>query len=129
MNKKFLSIIILFIILNFILSGCISTNNNQEKILGSWITEKSFGQEETAVFNFFSNGTFSFVVTVLLNESDVNVTRLSFWGPYQINDEKIKMEIEGNMENLEFSFSDDFNVLTLFEDNDESTVLLRQLNN
>ena len=127
MKKKLVIVGMALVLLTVVLIGCTSTKTNEEKILGSWITEISAGQEETAVFNFFSNGTFSLVVTFLLDESDVNFTKLTFWEPYTINDEKIVMVIEGKTEILEYSFSDNDNVLTLLqEDSGESTVLLRQ---
>jgi hypothetical protein len=125
MKKKMVIVGMSLVLLSFVLSGCVSSKTNEEKFLGSWVTERSAGQEETAVFNFFPNGTFSFVVTFLLNESDVNFTTLTFWEPYTISDETVAMVIEGEMEILEYSFSGD-NILTLTEDNGESTVLLRQ---
>ena len=127
MKQKLIIIGMTLVLLTVMLSGCTSTKTNEEKFLGLWITERSMGQEETAAFNFFSNGTFSLVVTFLLNESDVNFTALTFWRPYTISDETISMMMEGdNKEILEYSFSDNDNVLTLVEDNGESTVLLRQ---
>ena len=127
MKRKIVIVGMTLVLLTVVLIGCTSTKTNEEKFLGSWITEISAGQEETAVFNFFPNGTFSFVVTFLLNESDVNFTTLTFWEPYTINDEKIVMVIEGKTEILEYSFSDNDNVLTLLqEDSGDSTVLLRQ---
>jgi hypothetical protein len=69
-------------------------------LVTSWITEKSMGQEETASFNFFSNGTFSLVVTFLLNESDVNFTTLTFWRSYTIGDETVSMMMEGDTEEI-----------------------------
>ena len=128
MKQKLIIIIgMALVLLTVMLSGCTSTKTNEEKFLGSWITERSMVQEETAAFNFFSNGTFSLVVTVLLNESDVNFTTLTFWRSYTISDETISMIIEGGTkEILEYSFSDNDDVLTFVEDNGESTVLLRQ---
>jgi hypothetical protein len=127
MKQKLIIIGMTLVLLTVMLSGCTSTKTNEEKFLGSWITERSMGQEETAAFNFFSNGTFSFVATFLLNESDVNFTTLTFWRPYTISDETICMMIEGdNKEILEYSFSDNDNVLTLVEDNGEYMVLLKQ---
>ena len=125
MKQKLIIVGMALVLLTVVLSGCTSTKTNEERFLGSWITERSMGQDETAAFNFFSNGTFSLVVTVLLNESDVNFTTLTFWEPYTISDETVAMVIEGKTEILEYSFSDD-NILTLTEDNGESTVLLRQ---
>ena len=126
MKQKLIIIGMALVLLTVMLSGCTSTKTNEEKFLGLWITERSMGQEETAAFNFFSNGTFSLVVTFLLNESDVNFTALTLWRPYTISDETISMMMEGdNKEILEYSFSDNDNVLTLVEDNGESTVLLR----
>jgi hypothetical protein len=127
MKRKIVIVGMALVLLTVVLIGCTSTKTNEEKILGSWITEISAGQEETAVFNFFSNGTFSLVVTFLLDDSDVNFTTLTFWDPYTINNEKIVMVIEGKTEILKYSFSDNDNVLTLLqEDSGESTVLLRQ---
>ena len=127
MKQKLIIVGMAFVLLTVVLSGCTSTKTNEERFLGSWITEISMGQEETAAFNFFSNGTFSLVVTILLNESDVNFTTLTFWRTYTISDETISMTIEGGTkEILEYSFSDNDDVLTFVEDNGESTVLLRQ---
>jgi len=127
MKREIVIVGMTLVLFTVVLIGCTSTKTNEEKILGSWITEISAGQEETAVFNFFTNGSFSFVVTFLLDESDVNFTILSFWEPYTINDEKIVMVIEGKTEIFEYSFSDNDNVLTLLqEDSGESTVLLKQ---
>ena len=128
MKKKIVIVVMSLALLTVLLIGCTSTKTNEERILGSWITEMSAGQEETAVFTFCPNGTFSFVVTFLLDESDVNFTTLTFWEPYTINDEKIVMVIEDKTEILRYSFSDDDNVLTLLqEDSGESTILLRKI--
>ena len=48
--------IILFILLIF-LNGCISTNQNEERIIGSWIKQESIGEKETVEFNFYTNDT------------------------------------------------------------------------
>ena len=123
MKKKMIIMIgMTLILLTITLSGCTSTKTNEEKILGSWITEKSMGQEETAVFNFFSNGTFSLEVTV--NES--NLTTFTIWETYIITDESIVMILGNETETLEYSFSDGDDILTLIEDNGEHTVLVRQ---
>jgi hypothetical protein len=123
MKKKMIIMIgMTLVLLTITLSGCTSTKTNEEKILGSWITEKSMGQEETAVFNFFSNGTFSLEVTV--NES--NLTTFTIWETYIITDESIVMILGNETETLEYSFSDGDDILTLIEDNGEHTVLVRQ---
>ena len=124
MKKKLVTVGITLILLIIILSGCTSTKTNEEKILGSWITEKSVGQEETAVFNFFSNATFSIEVTV--NGSYGNFTTYAIWETYTITDKTLVMILGGETEILEYFFSDDSNTLTLIEDNGESTVLIKQ---
>lgn len=124
MKKKLVTVGITLILLIVILSGCTSTKTNEEKILGSWITEKSVGQEETAVFNFFSNATFSIEVT--MNGSYGNFTTYTIWETYTITDKTLVMILGGKTEILEYFFSDDSNTLTLIEDNGESTVLLKQ---
>ena len=109
-------------LLTIVLSGCTSTKTNEEKILGSWITEGSIGQEETAVFNFFSNGTFSLELTV----NELNLTTFTIWETYTITDESIVMILGNETETLEYSFSEGDNTLTLIEDNGEHTILVRQ---
>ena len=109
-------------LLTIVLSGCTSTKTNEEKILGSWITEGSIGQEETAVFNFFSNGTFSLELTV----NELNLTTFTIWETYTITDESIVMILGNETETLEYSFSEGDDILTLIEDNGEHTVLVRQ---
>jgi len=122
MKKKLVTVGMTLVLLIVILSGCASTKTNEEKILGSWITEGSIGQEETAVFNFFSNATFSLELTV--NESIV--ITYTIWETYTITDESIVMILEGETETLEYSFSEGDGILTLIEDHGEHTVLVRQ---
>ena len=123
MKKKMIIMIgMTLVLLTITLSGCTSTKTNEEKILGSWITEGSIGQEETAVFNFFSNGTFSLELTV----NELNLTTFTIWETYTITDESIVMILGNETETLEYSFSEGDDILTLIEDNGEQTVLVRQ---
>jgi len=126
MKCKFLIFIFILLIINYTFIGCVSTKNYKNNILGSWITKKSAGQEETAIFNFFSNGSYSFIVNIKLNESDINTTSLSFWGTYIIGEELITMEIEGNLEKLSYSFSEDNKELKIIEENGDFTELIKQ---
>jgi len=123
MKKKIIIMVgMTLALLTIVLSGCTSTKTNEEKILGSWITEGSIGQEETAVFNFFSNGTFSLELTV----NELNLTTFTIWETYTITDESIVMILGNVTETLEYSFSEGDDILTLIEDNGEQTVLVRQ---
>ena len=123
MKKKMIIMVgMTLALLTIVLSGCTSTKTNEEKILGSWITEGSIGQEETAVFNFFSNGTFSLELTV----NELNLTTFTIWETYTITDESIVMILGNETETLEYSFSEGDDILTLIEDNGEQTVLVRQ---
>ena len=124
MNKKSVIVGLALVFLSIILCGCISTKTNEEKILGSWITERTVGQEDTAVFNFFPNGTFS--LEIIVHELNGNFTTYVVWETYTITDEKLVMILGGETEILEYSFSDNDNILTLIEDIGESTVLVRQ---
>jgi len=126
MHLKNYIIIILIVLSIFYSCGCINDNNiHKEKILGSWITEKSVGQDDKAEFNFYSNNTYSFIVTITNNDSNKKNDTFTFWWPYNFNNKKLIMEIEGRNENLEYFFNEDYNVLTLIEDNGETTVLIR----
>ena len=124
MEKKSALVWMTLILLIILLIGCVSTKTSEEKILGSWITERSVGQEETAVFTFFPNGTFSLEIKV--NESNGDFITYTIWETYTITDEKLVMILEGETEILEYFFSNNDNTLTLIEDNGESTILFRQ---
>jgi len=99
------------------LSGCNEKStdglgkSNEEKILGTWGGVAS-GDEETSIFNFFSNGTFFISAMVLDFWSNSNI-RQTIWGTYVMTDETLAMEVKGDTNALEYSFSDNGKKLTL----------------
>ena len=84
MKKQFVMITITTILVTVGLSGCnenINTENgksSEEEILGVWggIT---VGDNETALFNFYSNGNFS-LNTLLADFYDQPINRKTVWG-------------------------------------------------
>jgi len=58
MKKQLVIVGITLVLLVVGLSGCNEKSTDEEKILGTWLGETS-GDEETSIFNFFSNGTYS----------------------------------------------------------------------
>ncbi|HEC89017.1 MAG TPA: hypothetical protein ENI44_00340 [Thermoplasmatales archaeon] len=110
-----------------VISGCVTENNGvayKEKILGTWISEASVNQSENAIFTFYSNNTVS--LTVHLNESVGKQTTYVFWFNYTIDEKTLKMDIKGKTEVLDYTFSDNYNKLTLIEeDSGAETVLFK----
>jgi len=109
-----------------VIGGCVTEEDAayREKILGTWISETSMNQSENAIFNFYSNNTVS--LTVHLNESVGKPTTYVFWFNYTIDEKTLKMDINGKTEVLDYTFSDNYNKLTLVEeDSGRETILIR----
>ncbi len=112
-----------------VIGGCVTEEDAayREKILGTWISETSMNQSENAIFNFYSNNTVS--LTVHLNESVGKPTTYVFWFNYTIDEKTLKMDINGKTEVLDYTFSDNYNKLTLVEeDSGGETILIRLTN-
>ncbi len=124
-----LILILVVTIMIFITSGCVEENkvSYSDKIIGSWISAVSMNQSENAIFNFYSNGSVSLVIH--LNESIGEPTTIVKWFNYTMNGKLLTMDIMGEKEVLECRFSDDYNKLTLIEqDSGGETVLVRLRN-
>ena len=114
-----------------VIGGCLTETINtdyKEKIIGSWISEASMNQSENAVFNFYSNNTVS--LTIHLNESSSGKpTTYVFWFNYTIDKKTLKMDINGKTEVLDYTFSNNYDKITLIsEDSGEETILIRMKN-
>lgn len=114
-----------------VIGGCVTEERDtsyREKILGAWISETSINQSENAIFNFYSNNTVS--ITVHLNESVGEPTIYVLWFNYTIDEKTLKMDINGKTEVLDYTFSDNYNKLTLVEeDSGGETILIRLSSN
>ena len=125
MSKKIFMVgIIIFLSVNGF-SGCIDTENYEEKILGKWLVGSiSEGDDDSVIFNFFSNDSF-YVNMTEVDEYGAPTTQTA-WMIYEITDDKFIMTIEGNEVFLDYSFSDNDQTLTLTEKDGSLTVLTRQ---
>ncbi len=79
------------------------------------------GEEDSVIFYFFNNNSFYINLTQVDNLGKY-ITNTS-WMRYEIKDENIIMEIEGNKIPLEFSFSENYTILTLNEKDGSPTIL------
>ena len=80
------------------------------------------GEEDSLIFNFFSNGTFSTTYYI-----DENSTEQTMWGTYTIADETLALTIEEDYTvTFDYSFSDNDNILTLTNKDGAVTVYIRQ---
>ena len=130
MKIKLFVIIITLILLAVGLSGCTddsSTKNNQEKILGTWYKEKTFGNNTyNIIYEFFSNS--SFFSGVWDSNSSSYATYIR--GSYELKNDNIFFNTTGeNPSNsiLKYSISEDGNSFTLFyEDEENFDVFKRQ---
>ncbi len=118
MKKQLVIIGIVAILVTVGLSGCIDNNNvslktNKEKVLGRWTATIS-GTPITAIMNFFTNGSYY----EGLNETTV------IWGIYKMTDETIVLQSEGTTHIVEYSFSNNYNILTLTETDDGGVYLV-----
>jgi len=117
-----LSLIVCFLLVG--LTGCTSTINYEELILGKWSVENvPEGEEGSVIFTFYENGNYSIIAT-LPNETE-NLTTTTLWYNYTINDEFLILTMIGIEEQLQYEFSSDNTILTLTEDNGVETVLYK----
>ncbi|MCK4364437.1 MAG: hypothetical protein KAW45_00115 [Thermoplasmatales archaeon] len=119
MKKQLLIVVITLILLAVGLSGCnekgidILGKSNEEKILGTWGIVVS-EDEETPIYSFFSNGTFS-VSAMMPDFWSKSATRQTIWGTYVMTDETLAMNRKGDAKAFEYSFSDNGKKLTLID--------------
>jgi hypothetical protein len=111
MKKQLLIVGIILVLLTVGLCGCNEIKTNEEKVLGTWVADMS-GMEGAAVFNFFSNGTCSI--------SGVTTS----WGTYVITDETLAIEVGGNTNPFEYSFSDKNKKLSLISKEQASQIIV-----
>ena len=117
-------IVTVIIILLFV--GCTSNiTNDPTKIIGKWKTENAVEGDETLVtFEFFDNG--SYLITATIPNVNDTITTTNIWNNYTIDDEMLILKIMDEDERLFYSFSDNYNTLTLTEeDSSTETVLFR----
>ena len=119
-------IIIFIVTMVIILCGCIDHGENNvnyyEKIIGKWIVgNMSEGEEDSVIFHFFTNNSFYINLTEIDNQGKNNIK--TSWMKYEIKENNIIMDIDGNKVPLEFSFSENNNILTLKEKGGSSTIL------
>jgi len=128
MSKKYKSVIALFITIILVICflGCIENQNDPNKIIGKWMSENvSEGEEGSVIFQFYTNG--SYLISVTIPDESNNLTTTNIWNNYTIDNEILIMKIVDVEERLLYSFSDDYNTLTLTEeDSSTETVLFRQ---
>jgi hypothetical protein len=128
MEKRIFKLLMITIIISIIISitGCINNEeidiDYQQKFLGKWIVGDMIeGEEDSVIFYFYNNNSFYINLTQVDNQGKY-ITNTS-WMRYEIKDQNIIMEIEGNKSPLDFSFSENYNILTLNEKDGSPTVL------
>lgn len=102
--KKYLFGLILIVnIVLFSLTGCIDKRNNtpskKNLFLGQWDGEVG-GKNLTYIF--YENNTYKYII----GPSDI-------LGSWHLTDDQLNLSIRGNSELFDYSFSDDYNSLTL----------------
>ena len=119
-----LGIISLLLIITF--SGCLDNDTNEydytEKILGKWnATDIAEGEDGSIIFNFLSNNSFYINLTEknLNNELNTQTT----WMKYNITKDDLTMMITKNEVILDYSFSNNFTILSFKESNGILTTL------
>jgi hypothetical protein len=116
MKKPLVIIGIALFLLTIELSGCTNHNNiasksNQEKILGLWTA---------TIPNTPLIITMNFVTNMSYYES-VNETRI--WGTYTMTNTTLSLQSEGITHTVDYSFSNNDTILTLFETGDGGVFL------
>lgn len=106
------------------LSGCTSNSNNtsktnEQKIIGQW-TATLPDIQKTVAMTFFTNKSYSETIDLTI-----------VWGTYTITNETIVLIMSGEVHTVAYSFSNNYNTLTLYETDDGGTgelylVLTRQ---
>jgi len=125
--KKKLKFGLLLVIFILFFSGCteiknIEDYNYEEKILGKWnATDIAEGEDGSIIFNFLSNNSFYINLTEknLNNELNTQTT----WMKYNITKDDLTMMITKNEVILDYSFSNNFTILSFKESNGILTTL------
>jgi hypothetical protein len=113
MKKQLIIIGTIAILVCVGLSGC---TTNEEKVLGRWKTTIPHSNI-TAIFNFFTNG--SYYEDLYENNNETYI-----WGTYTIKDETIVLQIGGVNHTVYYSFSNNDNILILLETSDGAVYLV-----
>jgi len=117
MHKPLIIVIITIVLLTIGMSGCTDNTNgsskvNEEKILGLW-TETIPGTPLTVTMNFVTNMSYY---------ESINETRI--WGTYTMTDKMITLQSAGIKNTFTYSFSEDWNTLTLHQTGNEEVYLV-----
>lgn len=121
MYKNLILSIIIF--LGIIISGCIEESSEydfKEKIIGKWLSDAIPQDEGSAIFNFLSNNTLYINFTEINNGVYSNQTTNY---EYNISQDNLKIFIADEPLILNYSFSDDYKILTLKDENGSPTIL------
>ena len=110
------------------LVGCTETNTAKDYILGTWISQESIGQDETATFTFYENNSLLITVTLFMNESADDISEMNLWYSYKINEETLTMYLAEATEFVSYQFSDDYSVVTFTEKDSGTQTILQKLN-
>ena len=118
MKKIIISITILIILL-IGFNGCLESSENQdideEKIIGSWVNTSQYVNGSTSfTYVFSSDKTFDMII-ILGNDTFGNS------GTWNIKDNKLNFNIEGNLIDSDYKFSNDYRKLTI-SDSPENTM-------
>jgi hypothetical protein len=106
------------------LTGCTTTTNYEESILGRWsVGNVAEGEEGSVIFAFYDDGNYS--ITATLPDETGNLTTTTLWYNYTINNEFLTLTMVGVEERLSYAFSSNGTILTLTEDNGTETVLYK----
>lgn len=124
MKKQLILIGIVTLLVCVGLSGCTS-EIYKEKILGTWLRTYPKTENISILFTFFSNGTYA--ITIWNTNTNNKNTEYS---SYKITDKTLstKMHSTGKIVITEYSFSDNYNKLTLVGTDNSSnySIFLRQ---
>ena len=116
-------ILSMIIFLSIIITGCIEESSEydfKEKIIGKWLSDSIPQDEGSAIFNFLSNNTLYINFTEIDNGSYSNQTT-NF--EYNISKDNLKIFIANEPLILNYSFSDNFKILTLKDEYGSPTIL------
>ena len=114
--KKLLVIIgIIAILVTVEFTGCTDNSKiNEGKVLGRW-TAPIPNTNITAIMNFFTNGSFY---------ESINGSITVIWGTYKMTGKTIALQYGEVIHTVEYSFSNNDNILTLKETDDGGIYLV-----
>ena len=129
MKKTNLTTVIIFFLLiaNIFFIGCLDSESYKEKIIGKWISEQSIGENESAIFQFFNNDTYSLSLSLQLSSN--NYSNITLWWTYSINEEVLELSLNGTKEYLDYTFYENDTKLLLIERDSTAETILYRIDN